>query len=87
MKAEFSIRVQIDSNNVITSIDSKEIQDMDMSLFNSITKMFTDLKNRLQRQVALYYGQEALDKTAPGKDDAGMAALESPAAEEDGNEQ
>ena len=59
---------------------------MDMSLLNSITKVFTDLKNRLQRQVALYYGQEALDKTAPVKDDAG-AALESPAAEEDGNEQ
>lgn len=65
MKATFNFTVKIDTNNVTTLFGSDKIEDMDTSLLASLLKIFSDVQNKVKKQVAQYYAEKGQPENVP----------------------
>lgn len=67
MNAKFNITVNIENNNVTTSLGSEKIDEMDTSLLTAVLKIFGDVQNRVKKQVTQFYGakEQPEGATAP----------------------
>jgi len=76
MNATFNIQVSIDANRVSTSFGSGKIEDMDTALLASVLKVFGDVQNKVNTQVAKFY---CMQKEQPEE----VATAEEPTAGND----
>ena len=85
MNATFNIKVSIDTNNVTTSFGSEKIEDMDTTLLASVLKVFSDVQNRVKKQVVQFYGAQEQPEGTDVKEEeqaSSVATQESGAAEQ-----
>lgn len=74
MNATFDIRVSIETDKVTTCFCSERIEDMDTQLLTAVLKVFGDVKNRVKKQVAQFFGvaKEQQDNVPADEEEAQM---------------
>lgn len=59
MNATFNFKVTIEGGSVGTKVNTSEINDLDLKLLQTISKIMEDAEKRVKNQLNKYYGMTA----------------------------